>query len=382
MLEEYLNAKPLYYDEIDYTRMPRVYARIRNYFKNSNVIHLIGTNGKGTTGRFLATALYAKGYSVGHYTSPHIFEFNERIWLNGHNVSNDILEEAHQTLQTILKQEESDSLSYFEYTTLLAMYIFQSCDYIVLEAGLGGEYDATAVFEKLLTLVTPIDRDHEAFLGDTIEKIAQTKLNAIKNRAILAMQPNSEVYRVAQELAQQKSLKIQRVEELLEEFDYKKIKTIAANLSLAPYLIENLKLSVSALKLLGIEHKESDFNNSRLFGRMSTLSENIILDVGHNVLAAKSLYSALKGNKYILIYSSYKDKNYKAILDTLKPIIQHVELISVDDERIEEDTLLSQTLEALDIEYTKFHALSESESYLVFGSFKVAEAFLKYYYEK
>ena len=163
MLSSFLDNKPLYYNEIDYTRMPRVYKSIQKSLKLPKIIHLIGTNGKGTTGRFLATALYSNGYAVGHYTSPHILNFNERIWLNGSDIEDEKLEFAHEKLLSLLSKKDALSLSYFEYTTLLAMYIYQEVDYLVLEAGLGGEYDATSVFKNDLTLVTIIDMDHEAF---------------------------------------------------------------------------------------------------------------------------------------------------------------------------------------------------------------------------
>lgn len=160
---EYLNAKPLFYDEIDYTRMPRIYEKIKDVLPTPKIIHIIGTNGKGTSGRFLANALYSIGFNTGHYTSPHILEFNERIYLNDKNITDTALEMAHIELQAILDADDADSLSYFEYTTLLGMIVFKECDYVVMEAGLGGEHDATAVFEKILTLVTPIAYDHEAF---------------------------------------------------------------------------------------------------------------------------------------------------------------------------------------------------------------------------
>ena len=201
MLEAFLKNKPLYYNEIDYTRMPRVYAKIKDRVKLPKIIHIIGTNGKGTTGRFLATALYSLGFSTGHYTSPHILEFNERIWRNGKNIATTELEKAHKELLQLLTPEDADALSYFEYTTLLALLCYKECEYVVLEAGLGGEYDATAVFENILTLVTPIDFDHEAFLGSSIEEIATTKLNAVQSAAILARQLHNEVATIAKEIA-------------------------------------------------------------------------------------------------------------------------------------------------------------------------------------
>jgi len=380
VLEEFLDTKPLYYDEIDYMRMSRVYNRIKSHFKLPKIIHIIGTNGKGTTGRFLATALANIGYNTGHYTSPHIVSFNERIWFNGENVSMDILEDFHQELLSILTEDERDSLSYFEYTTFLAMLFFsQRCDYVVLEAGLGGEHDATATFENILTLVTPIDKDHEAFLGSTIEAIALTKLNAIQKSAIIGQQKHNEIYTIAERLQNTKEITFYRYESILQKDDFVTIDTIAFHEKLVMYLKQNLALAVAALKYLQIDYKEEDFYSAKLFGRLSKLDENILVDVGHNTLAAKAILESLKDKKYNLVYNSYKDKNYKEILAILKPIITKVELIDVYNARVEESGYIQKALQDLDIQYNKFEKIDAKESYLVFGSFSVVEAFLKVY---
>ena len=379
MLEIFLNQKPLYYDEIDYERMPKIYNKLKEHLKLPKIIHLIGTNGKGTTGRFLASALYSKGFSVGHYTSPHIINFNERVWINNRDASSEDLEEAHTELLTLLSDEDSKALSYFEYTTLLAMVMFESLEYVVLEAGLGGEHDATAVFPKIMTLVTPIDIDHEAFLGDTLEKITTTKLNAIKNIAILGTQKNSEVYTTAKNIERKNSVQIFKVEDFLRDKDYKKIETIAENLTLAPYLTQNLQLAISALNFLKIEYSIKDFKNSKLFGRVTPLNKNILIDVGHNILASQAIVNSYRDEKYILVYNSYKDKNYKEIVNILKPIVRWVELIDIEDDRIEDSSILSKVVSDLELDVKKFVKVQENEKYLVFGSFKVVEEFLKIY---
>lgn len=380
MLDLFLEKKPLYYDEIDYTRMPRVYETIREKIKLPKIIHLVGTNGKGTTGRFLATALHSKGFSIGHYTSPHILEFNERIWLDGENVSTQTLNAVHQMLLELLCEDDANALSYFEYTTLLALLVYQECDYVVLEAGLGGEYDATAVFENVLTLVTPIDFDHEAFLGNTLEAIATTKLNAVKTSAIVAKQKHQEVYTVAKKIAREKNLTIESYEKYLDEDDLQKIALISQNMDLVEYLQENLALAVAALRFLEISYSEEDFANARLFGRLSQIGKNILLDVGHNPLAASSIAKALKGNKYTLVYNTYRDKDFNTILQILKPIIQEVQIIAVDEERIVEKKLLQKSLDSLGIEWSDFVNIDIKREYMVFGSFSVAEIFLKKYY--
>ncbi len=373
MLQKFLDEKPLYYDEIDYTRMPRVYEKIKQELPKPKIIHLIGTNGKGTTGRFLASSLHSLGFNTGHYTSPHILNFNERIWLNSQEVSDEILDKTHKELLSILTQEDAAALSYFEYTTFLAMLVYRECDFVILEAGLGGEHDATAVFDKELTLVTPIDFDHEAFLGTTLTQIATTKLNAIQKNAIIGYQKFDEVY----EIAQKKDAQIYEARELLKDQDLQIIEDITKELELPKYLQDNLKLAVSALKFLDIEFSSFNFKNARLFGRLSKLNDNIYLDVGHNTLAATSILEALKPQKFVLVYNSYRDKNYREILRILKPIIKHVEILQICDVRVEEIDKLQNVLIDLKIKYKDFTEIKERENYLVFGSFSVVEAFLK-----
>ena len=379
MLNKFLDAKPLYYETIDYTRMPRVYEKIKSEFKIPKIIHLVGTNGKGTTGRFLASALYSLGYSTGHYTSPHILNFNERIWLNGEEVSDETLDSAHIQLLKILTQEDADSLSYFEYTTLLSMWIYQDLDYVVLEAGLGGEFDATAVFDKELSLVTPIDVDHQAFLGNTVKEIAKTKLNAVQKVAILANQKYKEVYEVADDISAKRVVRFTKINDYIDSEDEVKIKKIKDELSLASYLVDNLKLAISALKYFALEYEVKNFIDSRLFGRLSHINENIIVDVGHNTLAAASILNALKGEKYILVYNSYRDKNYREILTILQPIILDIELIEIDDERAEKQEVLQKVIQDLGIVQKIYNKIDENKKYLVFGSFSVVESFLKKY---
>lgn len=377
-LQTFLDAKPLYYDEIDLERMPRVYNVIKASLPSPKVIHVVGTNGKGTTGRFLANALLQNGFVVGHYTSPHIVKFNERIWLDGENASDDVLDEAHQKLSTLLSNEQTESLSYFEYTTFLAMMIYEKCDYVILEAGLGGEYDATNVFDKTLSLFTPIDMDHQSFLGDDIASIAGTKFRSMQSAAIMGRQVHSEVEKIYYEIAEERGCKAQDIDDVLSLTEQKEIHNIASERGLAAYLQDNLLLALSALKYLGFEADVDILAGSPLFGRLSKIKENVLLDVGHNVLAAEAITKALQGQKFTLIYNSYRDKDYENIIKTLKPILTEVELIDVDDVRIEQETHLREVITGEGLEVGKFAIIEEDKNYLVFGSFSVAEAFLEY----
>lgn len=376
-LETFLANKPLFYDVIDYERFPKAYESLRNLLILPKIIHLVGTNGKGSTGRFLATALHRAGKKTGHYTSPHIRAFNERIWIDGRDIGNAELERAHEKLLALLDHDTAESLSYFEYTTLLAVVAYEGCEYVVLEAGLGGEHDATNVFEKVLSVFTPIDFDHSAFLGNTIESIASTKLRSMEHKALLGEQKHTEVEAIAKEIAKEKGAALYGVRELRTPIIAEAALHLAIKNSLSDYLRDNLTLAMVAYTLLGYETDEALFDQAALFGRLSRITPNVTLDVGHNALAARAIAQSYKGKKVTLIYNTYGDKDYREILTLLSPIIEKVEIIDVDENRIVQRSLLEAVLEDLGIVYGGFESVREDKEYLVFGSFSVAEAFLK-----
>ena len=117
-LKDFLANKPLFYDEIDYLRMPKAYENIKDFLPLVPVIHVVGTNGKGSTGRFLAMMINDLGFRVGHYTSRHIFDYNERFYKNGKIISDEELEYAHKFLFEILNYDFKDSLIFVSYTLL------------------------------------------------------------------------------------------------------------------------------------------------------------------------------------------------------------------------------------------------------------------------
>ncbi len=376
-LNDFLSTKPLFYDVIDYERFPQAYHSIKSFLPSPKIIHLVGTNGKGSTGRFLATALHRAGKKTGHYTSPHILRFNERIWLEGSDISDELLEAAHQKLLALLPENTAEILSYFEYTTLLAMVAYEGCEYVVCEAGLGGEHDATNVFDKVLSIFTPIDYDHAAFLGTTIESIATTKLHSMQSVALLGKQKHPEVESIARRIAEEKRCTLYTfLERVTSDIEILALQLATKN-SLSDYLRDNLMLAMAAYELLGVEPTEEMFDQEALFGRLSKIAPNITLDVGHNVLAAESISKSYTGKKVILVYNTYGDKEYREILTLLKPIIEFVEIIEVNEGRIVEKSLLESALDELNIPYKPFEEIDENREYLVFGSFSVAETFLK-----
>ena len=382
-LDVFLETKPLFYDEIDYARMPKAYESIASHFSLPLIIHLVGTNGKGTTGRFLAHMLRSNGLHVGHYTSPHILKFNERIWLDGNDVDDVTLEAAHQKLLLWLDPLVAEALSYFEYTTLLAMLIFsQKCNFVVLEAGLGGEYDATNVFPKCLSIITPIGLDHQAFLGETIEEIAQTKINSATNTMVLAKQYDPKVYPIAYAQSTKLQSKLYDVQTFFDEPFKKALADYGTRHHLPLYLQENFKTALCALTVLGYDCDLATFSPTVLRGRCQRILPNVLMDVGHNVMAAEALVASLGKKKVFLVYNSYKDKDFKTILTILKPIIEAILVIEIESPRAAHQADLYDVAKTLALPISSFGRIDNDKEYLVFGSFSVVEAFLKGLCEK
>lgn len=370
-LKTFLEKKELFYTKIDFSIIALAWESLQAHINLPYVIHLVGTNGKGSTGRFLAHYLNKSKKSVLHYSSPHILSFNERIWINGSDVSSCVLEKTHKELLEILDEKTLSELTYFEYTTLLALKLSSSFDYLVLEAGLGGEFDATNIVKNDLSIITVIDYDHESFLGNTIKAIALTKMRAADTCMILAKQVHEEVKTYASKLCNEKEISC--------EF-FTKLDSKVKNLDFPLYLKENLSLCLMVLKKLNFDINMDLFNDVKLNARCERIRKNITIDVGHNVLAAKVILEEFlsRKEKIILIYNSFKDKNYEEVLNVLKPIIKKVLIINIEDERVIKKNELIKTCKKLEIKDETFINITNKENYLVFGSFLVVEKFLTY----
>ena len=378
-LEYFLENKPLFYKEINRARMPNTFKFVQGAFKIPKIIHIIGTNGKGSTGRFLAQML-ARGHSVGHYTSPHIFEFRERFWMNGAIASTDALETAHERLIKILPAEVARSLSYFEYATLLCAPLFEGCDFFVCEAGVGGEFDATNVFDKRLSLFTPIGFDHTALLGDTLEQIATTKFNAIVDAALMNDDMNELCVGIARGIAAKKGATLKFASENLSDDDKNKIKIYAEKFGLPDFLRSNLTLSSSAFKELGFSLNLANLGALDLNGRCEKIAPNVTIDVGHNEMAAQALAKKFAGKKLNLIFNAFADKDIKAVLKAIKPIVKKTYIIEYETPGRELATAqVKEALQELGMEFADFTDVRADEEYLAFGSFYLVEAFLKRY---
>ncbi|KAA6507391.1 bifunctional folylpolyglutamate synthase/dihydrofolate synthase [Helicobacter pylori] len=381
-LKAFLETKPKEYHQFDPSRFIQIYKDFKNAFfeVQAKVIHVVGTNGKGSTGRFLTLLLADQNFKVLHFTSPHVFEFRERFYLNGSVVKESVLENAHQQLQS---HAFSSACSYFEYATLLAVMLAKDCDYLVLEAGLGGEFDSTNALEKTLSVFTPIDYDHKEFLGDSLESIATTKLKAMGPLNVIAPQQEL-VLNVAQKIAKDKHAQLIVVQNEIS----KGVRDYIERHHLAYFLAMNLEVALKAFETLMPCNKQEVLKNLKpldLIGRCELLSPNILIDVGHNPHSAKALKEEIKrlfNAPIVLIYNCYQDKDAFLVLEILKPVVKKVLILELHNERIIQLEKLKGILETLGLEHALFEELKENENYLVYGSFLVANAFYERYPKK
>lgn len=373
-LEEVLQHKTMYYEKIDFSIVQNSWKILSEHLELPFIIHIVGTNGKGSTGRFLSHYLHKKGFRTLHYSSPHIMKFNERIWINGRDSSDIELQMASSKLQEILPLNLLEKLTYFEYTTLLAFVLSSSFDYLVLEAGLGGEFDATNIAKNDLSLITTIGLDHQSFLGNTIEEIARTKMRSVDTKMLIGYQTSNKVYETALKVKDELKDEFGRdiVIQTVKEFD-----EYSLDERFASYLKLNLHLVIEALKELNIDINLDIFNEVKLSGRCEKIKKNITIDVGHNPLAAKFLVKEFNNKKVHLIYNSYADKDYKEVLTILKPIVTKITIIDLDDKRIVDKNNLLEICHNLNIMVTSLENIEPDEEYLVFGSFLVVEKFLE-----
>ena len=166
--------------------------------KKLKIIHIAGTNGKGSTTEMLANILTKNGYKVGKYISPHLIKYNERISVNGQDITDKEMENIIEKLKDKIEKYNkmsSTKVTLFELLTTMALYYFKEkdCDFVVLETGLGGLYDCTNIVCPLVSIITSISYDHMAILGQTLREIAIQKAGIIKensNTVIVEQKPS------------------------------------------------------------------------------------------------------------------------------------------------------------------------------------------------
>lgn len=311
-------------------RVHSMLSLLNNPDKSFEVIHIAGTNGKGSVSHMLASVLQESGLKVGLFTSPHLKDFRERIKVNGQEVGE---KEVVDFIQFFSKQAEKISPSFFEYSFALAVNYFnqQKVDVAVIETGLGGRLDCTNVVNPILSVITNVSLDHERFLGSTISAIAAEKGGIIKNGVPvvigreqeetkpvfdkIAKECNSAVHYSSNQLATYQS----DLKGLYQLENQKTVLEIVSQLKKSKLKISDKHLKAGLMKVA---------INTGLKGRWQNLSNNpkVICDVGHNVDGVRELMKQVaneSASSVKVVWGMSEDKDIKKILSLLPTEYQY-----------------------------------------------------------
>lgn len=321
-------------------------------------VQIAGTNGKGSTCAFLDSICRSANIKTGLYTSPHLISITERIKINGEEIS----EKDFAIYATKIREiTESEKLyaTFFEQMTAIALLAFaeKKVEIAILETGLGGRLDATTVANAEIVAITPIDYDHQQYLGETLTEIAGEKaaiINSVKQHAVISKQ-HPEAEKVILERCKKFG-----IEPLRTEFELPSV-----NLSLkGEFQKENAKAAVCLARILKIQesHIVKGLENTTHKGRLEFYN-GILFDGAHNIAGAKALRDYLTESVHqpiTLIFGAMKDKQINEITEILFPIANKLILTQPDNSRsataeelskfAEGDFILSQNVaEALEI---------------------------------
>jgi len=353
-------------------------------------IHVAGTNGKGSCSSLLASILTAHGERVGLFTSPHIFDFRERIRINGETISKDYVITFCHKIQTLYLAVEP---SFFEITLAMALDYFaeQHCTICVIETGLGGRLDATNVITPIICLITNIGLDHTQFLGNILQAIAQEKAGIIKqNIPIVISETQDETKAVFENTAQAVNAPIQFADQ--EEININKFalpllgahqrKNFKAVLHVLIRLKEKGLIDLDDYKIqFGLDHL-NQYTGFR--GRLQQLGERptVFADVSHNVSGVQQTLKAIESiqtNTLHIIFGASNDKNSLEILETFPKdaeiyfcVFQNPRsLTSTDFEQLnttlkKNNTIFTDINQALT---SIQQAVNEKDTILILGSF-------------
>ena len=376
--ESYLNALQMHKIKLGLEAMQSFLAKVGSPEQRLRFVHVAGTNGKGSVCVTLLTCLQQAGFRVGMYTSPHLSTVRERIRLNNEYIS----EEEFAALATkVIDVLGEEVITYFEFVTAVALlwYERKQPDLVILETGMGGRLDATNVVTPLVSVITSISLDHQAYLGDTLAAIASEKAGIIKeNVPVVAAGGAAEVIKVLTDIAKEKHATLNLLgRDFFHEDDNPPLwrwrghtgplagEIAALNCRMkGAYQHENAALAIAALRILASQGFKVDEQILRAAllsvhwpGRLEffqltgsvlrqmlpgvkTASARFLLDGAHNPDGVDKLAATL-GSDYAdlpvtLLWGAMSDKDIRAGLSRLTPLCRHVVLTQAPGERAAE----------------------------------------------
>lgn len=364
-------------------RTEKVLELLDNPHKKLRCIHIAGTNGKGSTTAMLTEILKEAGYKVGMYTSPYLEEFEERIQINGANISkvdlSRIVTRVAEAVNKVLELGYEHPTEFEIITCAMFLYFHEvKVDYAVVEVGLGGRLDSTNVITPILSIITSISYDHMKILGDTLDKIAYEKAGIIKSGVPVIVYPQElDSLRVIKKVAEEKCSKIIEVPNecaklnALDETGKNRItQTVLIRTDKQSYDIElsllgihqllNCAVSVFAAEELikqGINISEQNIISAlrkvKWPGRLEVINQDplVVIDGAHNIDGIKKLTESIERyfsyEKVVLILGILADKQVKEMIDTIVPKAYKVIAVTPNSERAELASELAEEIKKI-----------------------------------
>ena len=326
----------------------KICDELGNPEKKYKIIHITGTNGKGSTSTIIETVLLEAGCSVGKYTSPHILKFNERIRANGKDISDEEIALTYEKVKSAIKNI-GITPTFFEVTTAMMFLYFaeKKVEYAVLEVGMGGRFDATNVADGDIAIITNVSLDHTEYLGKTIYDIAFEKAGIIKEKSFVVVGDSDKEFLKA--VSEKKKTFInteEKYKNVRYNLNFKNFMTEIYinekkfNLSLfGDYQVKNFLCAYEALKHLGISDEIIEKAVSKVVWqcRFERFSQNplTILEGAHNIDGILNLKKILtheyKPDEIVMIVSILKDKKVKEMLEVCESFSDKIILTSLSD---------------------------------------------------
>lgn len=334
--KEILSSTEKFHITLGLERIQAILDLLGNPQDNFKIIHVAGTNGKGSTCRIINEILVEKfkntDTKIGLFTSPHLFSYKERIVVDNTEISDFIFDELTNKINELAK-ENNIELSEFELITAVAFYYFyiKQVKYLILEVGLGGKYDATNIVKKSIAVITSIDFDHTERLGKIIDEIASQKAGIIKPNSKVIISKDNKGFKTIEKIALEQSSQIILADDNIEinfsNKNYAKVNSDTFEFSLlGAHQKENLALALKTINSLDFKISQKTIEEAlKKINHRARLEyqkeRSLLIDGAHNPQGAGSLRNFLDENfkttKKIFIFGCLKNKDYKKMIKDL-----------------------------------------------------------------
>ncbi len=358
-------------------RITSLLQHLGNPHLELKVIHIAGTNGKGSVCKYVSSILQKAGYRVGLYLSPHLERFSERIVVSNQEISEKDLAMLIAEIRPFVEdmKQQNDTPTFFEIVTALAFLHFKNraVDYAVVEVGLGGRFDATNVVNPLVSVITNISLEHTEILGKDISSIAFEKAGIIKDHVPVVTAATRDARETIQSIAKERDAPLVCIDQNMWNRTYNqgKHQEFTVQGSFKDYYVktsllgqhqgENIAVAIAAVERMqmnGVYITDTDIVDGIAAashpGRMEIISEKplILLDGAHNPAGMGTLATTIQNdfssNRLILVLGMLKDKDIKSMLSTIIPFAEVLILTKSTNPRAADPLLLKEVIEGFD----------------------------------